>query len=274
MNIFLKNLKNENSVTLNTKTLNTNTEHLTYDTTFVPLGTPKQCPIETSSSLASPSAKMTSSNSNQKKLAALEAEADKKRLDREKAHKIKYHDFKADKNERRKQIQDIMDKTAIDLVRRTDDVFRIEVTTKRPRGNRCQMNIDILADSNTKWQRYVCKMQNSRPYDITSNVDERYRDWYGYDILKSSIKEGNFAGKMIYRQTSGKLSRIAPKLLPKTGATIHIENDVVVVTLLIGTKRYDIQLEQYFSKDNPASMKWFEMKGIFQKEDDYENLEV
>ena len=255
MNIFLKNLKNENSVTLNTKTLNTNTEHLTYDTTFVPLGTPKQCPIETSSSLASPSAKMTSSNSNQKKLAALEA-------------------FKADKDERRKQIQDIMDKTAIDLVRRTDDVFRIEVTTKRPRGNRCQMNIDILADSNTKWQRYVCKMQNSRPYDITSNVDERYRDWYGYDILKSSIKEGNFAGKMIYRQTSGKLSRIAPKLLPKTGATIHIENDVVVVTLLIGTKRYDIQLEQYFSKDNPASMKWFEMKGIFQKEDDYENLEV
>jgi hypothetical protein len=250
-NIFLSQDR-ETSVNIDNTNTNTYTKHLhsTTNTTFALNETRKELDKQTSSvPLAPPSESNGSAKLSKKEQAAQK--------------------FKEEKNEMRAKRQAILDAQAKALLKRTEDVYRIEVTTKKQeKATQIKMNVDILTDAGNKFQRYTATMQDQRPRDITANIPDKHANWYGYEEAKQAIKDGHFAGKLKIRQTSGKQTRISPKVVPKTVAMLISEGNRLIVRLIINDQDYAIALGHYISTDCPESMDYFQFKGIHQIEEE------
>jgi hypothetical protein len=248
-NIFLSPDR-ETSVYNNNTNTNTIHSHTTYNTTFAPVEARKQLDKQTSSApLASSSTNDGSAKLNKKEQAA--------------------QNFIKEKNEHREKHQAKLDAQAIALSKTTEDLFRIEVTTrKQSKSTQLRVNIDILTHSNTPWQRYTATLQNRRARDITQNVIPKYADWWGYDEAKQTIKDGGYAGKIKIRQSDFGKTKIATKVLPTTACCVFAEEDGIFARVIINDLDYIIELTQYVSTKKPKSMEWFDLKGVYAQEEE------
>jgi len=242
-----------NNINTNTNT-NIKHEHLALNTAFV-TGKKKQLCEETSSDLRRPE--------------VLEPQVKSKKLS------AAAEQFKKEKDNKRSQFQDWADQDVKALLKRSEPVYCIEVTVKKStKPGRITVNVDILPEPGTRYQKYVSKMQNIRPYDITGNVPQKHKTWWGYDVAKDAIRDGNPAGKLKQRQTSGRKTRIATKQVPKSIAHMSLDaHDNPVCEIILGDQQYFVQLEPYISTDNPKSMEYFDQKGIWTREDEWVDID-
>lgn len=242
----------ESSVIVNNNNTNTYTKHLTHNTSFAQ-ATNELC-IETSSSLASPSSTSGETSSRngfarlrKKELAAAE-------------------DFKAKKDLNRAKYQNILDSMAKALSQRTEDLYRIEITTRYPKSpHQLNMNIDILTDAGNKYQHYSATCQNRRARDLTANILPKYLDWWGYQECKQAIADERHAGKVKIKQTRGKKTRISPKIVPKCAVEVMMgDTGNPVVRFMLNDLDYYIELFPYVNTNKPESMEYYEFKGVLQ----------
>lgn len=240
--------KGESSVSNNTKHLTYNTKHITHNTTFADESAEKGVVIETSSSpLASASQKIDR--------AILEKEVEDARRLREAIQSKKYSGFKQDQDEKRKRMQFAKERDAKYMVENSSDIYRIEATVHSKNN---KLNIDVLQNTGERFQKYAANLQASRARDLTQNIQPKYQDWSGYAIAKDAMKAGAMVGKMRLRQTTGSVSRIAPRVLPKTAVILQGRE----LTLIIGDSQYHIHIEDFDRSE------YFVGKGIFVNDND------
>ena len=263
----------ESSVNINNiqhKTLNTN--HLALNTTFAQEAT-KKCEVLSSRGPLAPS----STDNNIVNGIDYSIPGDDQPLDRKKLDQLeqqartnsvsgKYKPnprAKEQFEEWRKNAQESRDKKAKSL-QDSDSLFRIEVSLKKKQSwNSTKINIDILLMPGMKFDKYTSVMQNKRMRSLTANANPAYLDWWGYAKGKELIKQGQPVGKIKMRQNA-KGTKIATKIVPKTLATIWLdEEDLPVVTLLINNSTYEIPLEEI------KGVEYFSHKGIWECEEEW-----
>jgi len=244
-----KDTEGESSVNkvYNNKHITLNTKHITHNTTFAgQKPAEKEVLIETSSS---PLASASQNND----LAILEKEVEDARRLREAIHAKKHKDFKEDKDQKRQRMQFAKERDAKYMIANSSDIYRIEATVHSKNN---KINIDVLQNTGERFQKYAANLQASRARDLTQNIAPKYKDWYGYDIAKEAMKDGACIGKMRLRQTVGPVSRIAPKVLPKTAVILHGRD----LTVIIGDSQYHLHIEDFDRSE------YFVGKGIFVNE--------
>lgn len=256
-----KNASRESNVNVNHTTTNIqhktyNNEQVTTNTTFASSDAEKEVLVSTSSLPV-----------RKKDLAILEEEVVAARQRREQKKTEQNAEHKALQDERRKQIQQGKEHEAKYIINNSQSIFRIEASC-HSKGNK--INIDILHTAGTKFLHCISNLQGSRSRDVTANMASKYKDWWGYEEAKEHITDGMFAGKIRLRQTTGKLTRIAPKVIPKTAVLLYPnprQGVVADLKVIIGDAEYPIELKEY---DN----EYFSLKGIYQAEEECMDIDV
>lgn len=195
-------------------------------------------PLASPTALASPSEKMMSGSSKEKKEWTPE--------------------------ERRAYIENKIRESVYRLTEHPSEIFNINISVykrKPSKPERMTVNVDIIFDRGTKPFKISADcVSRSRKREITSNTST----WEGYEYAQDELSQHDnynaYAGKLKNRKQSKTL--IPRRIIPQSVIIVKPKASRLVAELIIGSVKYTIDLH---AEQNPKSQKYFELRGEYQR---------